>query len=91
MNTVIAFAAALILAATPVTPPATPVVGPELEIEPITVAALNPPNCVVTCWSNGQTHSDWWKTIEDCGAFGDRRCGVCNWDGVYKGSFFANC
>lgn len=80
------------LAATPASPPATPVLEIPADTQPIELA-LPPPstNCWVTCWSTGVTYSDFKRSLAECGAFGDQKCGVCNWDGVYRTTAFANC
>lgn len=67
----------------------------ELQLAPgaLAAAAIPPPqgNCQVTCWSTGVTYSTGASSMNQCGQFGDLKCGVCNWDGLYNWRPFANC
>jgi hypothetical protein len=80
------------LAATPASPPAAPVLETPADTQAIELAVPPPPaNCWVTCWSTGVTYATWASSMTTCGNFGDLKCGVCNWDGVYRTTAFANC
>lgn len=98
MLTLAAFVVATALSAAPalevVPPPSTESTSiADLQLAPEPIPAAPPPqgNCQVTCWSTGVTYSTGASSMNQCGQFGDQKCGVCNWDGLYNWRPFANC